>query len=74
VEDWAEKFQGFESEDGSPIMKIGITYSNNYGVRTPGVAKLMFEPAVPEPGALCLATAIAACAISTLLLKIHFLE
>ena len=54
VSQWANNFWGFADSNGTPIAKIGIDYSNNYGASTPGVANLMFLPAVPEPGTLVL--------------------
>ena len=49
VSQWANNFWGFADSNGTPIAKIGIDYSNNYGASRPGVANLMFLPAVPEP-------------------------
>ena len=44
VEEWANNFLGFETDDGSLIKSIGINYSNTPYAGNPGVANLMFEP------------------------------
>jgi len=63
VENWANTFQGFAAVDGSPIIKIGIISSSNYGAHTPGVANLRFDPvSIPEPSMICLLAAASVCA------------
>lgn len=55
VSQWANNFWGFKSSDGTPIAKIGIDYSDNYGASRPGIANLMFVPyVVPEPTPLAM--------------------